>query len=303
MPSIVTIFVVATGAAGVAAMLTDTIGRLWADEPESRVEFSPVFTRVLGVRWGAFSQFLFFLSLFSQNVAAIIGAAQATYVIIASLFGHTCALTLQSGGLELEMWSVKHVIDNAPTDPVPAFSAGYGLCMLFLVPLGFMSLQENMFVQKAGFVLLIALIVQFCIHFWLDAGKGTVAAYGGDQCGLLGVVLFNFAFLVTIPSWLNEKVPKVNPHKVIWYSSGISSIMFIVVGWLGGLVMKSAPENLLTSLIEPSKPMLSRVCGGIFALAIVGFGIPVFCVLMRYNLVAGGVCSERFASAHAAAGP
>ena len=38
---------------------------------------------------------------------------------------------------------------------------------------------------------------------------------------------------------------------------------------------------------------LTRVAGGVFAFAIIGLGVPIFSVLMRYNLVSGGFGRRR----------
>ncbi len=32
---------------------------------------------------------------------------------------------------------------------------------------------------------------------------------GKNQAGVLGTLVFNYAFVVTVPSWVNEKVPRV----------------------------------------------------------------------------------------------
>ena len=34
---------------------------------------------------------------------------------------------------------------------------------------------------------------------------------------MAGVILFNFAYTVTVPAWLNEKKPEVSVNKTIWY--------------------------------------------------------------------------------------
>jgi hypothetical protein len=36
----------------------------------------------------------------------------------------------------------------------------------------------------------------------------------------------------------------------------------------------------------------TRLAALLFGVAIIGLGIPVFCILMRYNLVVGGVCGN-----------
>lgn len=69
------------------------------------------------------------------------------------------------------------------------------------------------------------------------------------------------------------------------------SLLAIQLSVVGGLAYFKASDNVLDELTAPSSPFLSRVCGGIFAYTIIGLGIPIFCVLMRYNLVSGRVCT------------
>ena len=38
----------------------------------------------------------------------------------------------------------------------------------------------------------------------------------GGQELVLGTIIFANAYVVTLPSWLNEKAPDVNVNKVIW---------------------------------------------------------------------------------------
>ena len=58
---------------------------------------------------------------------------------------------------------------------------------------------------------------------------------------------------------------------------------------LGGLAYEVAPDNVLDALTGRAASTLTRVAGGVFAFAIIGLGVPIFSVLMRYNLVSGGL--------------
>jgi len=97
-----------------------------------------------------------------------------------------------------------------------------------------------------------------------------------------------------VPSWLNEKAPKVDADAVIWASTTASTVLYCLVGILGAMAFPSAPEDILSLLLSAASPgLLTRLCAVVFALVIIGLGIPVFCVMMRYNLVNGRVCSPR----------
>ena len=74
------------------------------------------------------------------------------------------------------------------------------------------------------------------------------------------------------------------------------------MGWLGGVAIARASDNVLDELTSSLAPTSVRLGGGIFAFAIIGLGVPVYCVLMRYNLRAGGL-SEFWSHILAGAGP
>lgn len=42
---------------------------------------------------------------------------------------------------------------------------------------------------------------------------------GDNQSQVLGTIIFNYAFVVTVPSWVNEKKESVSINKTIWYAS------------------------------------------------------------------------------------
>lgn len=52
---------------------------------------------------------------------------------------------------------------------------------------------------------------------------------------LQGTILFNFGFVTTIPSWVNEKRPDVSVNKVVWYSSFACVAIFFLIGIPGAL--------------------------------------------------------------------
>ena len=126
-----------------------------------------------------------------------------------------------------------------------------------------------------------------------SASSSRVPAFGPDWSSCLGVVIFNFNFAVTLPSWVNEKEEGVGVNAVVWGASAASTLLYAAVGWLGGLAFMDIPDNMLELLASPAAVgPVTRVCSLLFGVAIIGLGIPIFCVLMRYNLVVGGVCGN-----------
>eukprot|EP00629_Pelagomonadales_sp_RCC1024_P006077 CAMPEP_0119285398 /NCGR_PEP_ID=MMETSP1329-20130426/32103_1 /TAXON_ID=114041 /ORGANISM="Genus nov. species nov., Strain RCC1024" /LENGTH=455 /DNA_ID=CAMNT_0007286109 /DNA_START=119 /DNA_END=1483 /DNA_ORIENTATION=- len=299
LPCVLCISVVAVASAAVASSLADAHAALRQATGED-MEFADLFGEVFGPRVFRGTQFLYFLNLFSQNVAAIVSTAQATDSLAAMLWGRSWALFVPLGLEPPRVFAWEGCDDARSQRPGAAgcapfgdgrdlvLSAGYAFCALTLAPLGFATLTENMLAQKISFAVLVLLVLQFLAFFATRAGEGAVPAVGARAGDVLGVALFNFAFCVTVPSWLNEKRKDVNGKGIIWGACVSSAALYCAVGWLGGLAFKRASDNVLDELAASGDASV-RAGTGLFAYAILGLGVPVFCVLMRYNLVAGGM--------------
>ena len=88
-------------------------------------------------------------------------------------------------------------------------------------------LKETIFVQIFAFSFMCLLLVQFTGEFAMKGFPYSVPYYGDSVSQLAGVVLFNYAYIVTVPSWLNEKQNSVSVNKTIWTASTLSSAIYI----------------------------------------------------------------------------
>ena len=174
---------------------------------------------------------------------------------------------------------------------------GYALSFVCLMPLGLVTLDENMPFQVASFAATVVGIVVFMVAFARDGFvDARVPACGGEYSNLIGVILFNFAFCVTMPSLLNEMKPGVRIAPVIWSTVLGSALTYIVVGLMGGLAFSAVGVNMLTTLTSRSQPGWVRVTAYVFEYIVIGLGIPIFCVYAKYNLAASRRCSPRVAT-------
>lgn len=216
-------------------------------------------------------------------------------------------------------YGIGHPYEESAIQPAFVLSLGYIVCAALFYHLGRVNLEENMCMQIISFVALVVIagefIWQFCTLAWPttsteseaaaqapssyentqggDAASPRVPAFGSDWSSCLGVVIFNFNFAVTLPSWVNEKKEGVDVNRIVWGSTLASTLLYAAVGWLGGLAFAHIPDNMLELLASHAAVgPLTRVCALLFGVAIIGLGIPIFCVLMRYNLVLGGVCEQ-----------
>jgi hypothetical protein len=120
--------------------------------------------------------------------------------------------------------------------------------------------------------------------------------WGETWDGLLGVILFNFGLVMAIPAWLGEKKQHISVGTVVYKSTGLSLILYIVVGLLGALAIPNVNANMLEPMVSGAFGLPLRMGASLFAFFIIGLDIPLFSVLTRYNLVNSGLCSTRVAN-------
>jgi hypothetical protein len=119
--------------------------------------------------------------------------------------------------------------------------------------------------------------------------EGRLSWWGESWDGLVGVVLFNFALVISIPAWLYEKEPQVDVRRVITGSSILAALWYILLGVLGAMSMPHVSENMLETFMSGVLGTSMQVTASIFALFIVGLGIPLLSVLCRLNLTGSGI--------------
>jgi len=252
----------------------------------------------------------------SQAVSAIVATAQVADQLLVFVFGRTYALALAPRYvLEWDEFSCDAAIcaprdedclawanlcvpfGQSPLDKLEGvelpivFTLGYFLSLLAFAPLGTMALDDNIKFQIFSFVLQSVLILEFCVHFlfWEKDAMEPLAFVGDDTSNVLGVAVFNFALCMTVPSWMNEKRTGVSVNKVIWTSMGSGLLTFVLFGILGGLATHHPKDNIANTLAAAHNHPLTRLSAFLFGVIIIGLGIPVSCVVVRYNLQVGRV--------------
>jgi len=115
-----------------------------------------------------------------------------------------------------------------------------------------------------------------------------------------GVVLFNFMFITTLPSWVCEKKPEVHAMTVISWTLVVSVVMFLFVGWLGGMAFDdyyTTDNTLLSQLHHINLNRMGQIFGNlsvdIYAVAANLASIPIFSIMMRYNLIEDGLMGRK----------
>jgi len=182
-------------------------------------------------------------------------------------------------------------------------SLGFLVVMGVTVPLGYLNLEDNIWVQVVGFLGLVACIVTWTYQFVFVSGINydlMPPFYLQGLGPVIPTVAFNWAFITTLPSWLNEKGKGVSVHRANWVAISIGLVMFLILGILGGLSIDfSSGEDLLAALNDPGTPnvmQVSKIMTFIFAPCSLLTGIPVYSIIIRYNLLENHIMTKFWAN-------
>eukprot|EP00913_Durusdinium_trenchii_P030217 g28312.t1 len=228
-----------------------------------RVEYGTLCRHYFSRKTALLFQCLFQLAMLCANISNIIQTAQVLDYFVADLnHGKSCAVMFYPN---VEAFCHTSSTDVTPfgTDKI-VLSLGMGIVALLSIPLGYYNLEDNVVVQNVAMVvILLSTFAWFSIFASLGLDRERVPLIGSSLHNMGGTILFNFMFISTIPSWVCEKKPTVRPLMVI----GITLLMAALVS-----VQAYAISANLAS-------------------------IPIFSILMRYNLIESHVCGPKAAGA------
>jgi hypothetical protein len=101
--------------------------------------------------------------------------------------------------------------------------------------------------------------------------------------------VFNYAYVVTLPSWINEMKPGLSVSWQLWGALIPGIITFVVLGWVSAAFYQTAgipdSEDLLSGLTGDSISKFTQAASFVFPPAALISGIPIFSIVIRYNLL------------------
>ncbi|RYY33142.1 hypothetical protein EON62_04525, partial [archaeon] len=273
---------------------------------KQRIEFSRL-ARMLFSRTGFLITVFFIVASFiANNISNIVISSQVMDDLLMATAHKTCALVMSpasSHPFQCVSADSDSVVDDSPFGNSYTISLGYLIIMVISVPLSYMNLDDNIIVQVIAMVLvilsLVVWIANFCVLGLSSALMPAVAAYKGRATvnaytSVLPTIIYNYGFVATIPSWLNEKAPTTRVRPTIWISILISTIMYIALGMFGAAALEfTGSADLLSVIVDGKVEGIWRVSKGlvyVFPLANLVSSIPVFCVIVRYNLINTEMC-------------
>lgn len=263
---------------------------------QAKVEFTTVAQLILGKKYHFFFQIMLFIALQAVNVASIIIAGQTFDGMIITLFKGTCGLGIAPGGWFCISEEVE--LGNSPfsSDDYYIFTFGFLLAAVMVIPLGFFTLVDNIIVQMTSFIVLLGVLLQWIVAFCQEGlDPSLLPPVGPNSKMVLGMAIFNFSYITTIPTWVNSIRPHVSIHKTLGISVFISALIYVMIGIFGGMAYQMDASADITAILSRQGSIASKVTAYIFPICALVTSIPVFCIVIRQNLIRGGICGNGMA--------
>eukprot|EP00756_Hemistasia_phaeocysticola_P057174 Hpha_TRINITY_DN33803_c0_g1::TRINITY_DN33803_c0_g1_i1::g.27329::m.27329 len=260
-------------------------------EEEDEPEFGNLAKQYLGSSWEVVTQVLLGVSLTMLTCAQVVVTSQAIDAAIVYFFGQTAAL---------QYYPSPKLILSADTSLHPfgeglfAVSLGFVVDMVVCVTLGFFDLSANMLPQYLSSA---ASLFAFSVFAWqlllqppLEHEVPALPLVGPDTSPVVGVAVFNFAYIIAVPSLQMEAAPKANFKLAMWAAVLGMLAVYVSVGGAGG--MHTSPHdqsaNLLNLFMRAGAPEVTRIAVFAYAAALV-LPIPVYVILLRRTIEQGGM--------------
>ncbi|KAJ3218369.1 hypothetical protein HDU67_005918 [Dinochytrium kinnereticum] len=253
---------------------------------QGTVEFGTLINFYFGPFAHIAGQLCLFGALQSNAIASIIQSSQTLDNLLIDVFGRTCAVGLD-GGFSWICVEERQVSLSPFGDTHILFSFGYLAVMAFVVPMCVFPLADYIWVQIVSFVITLCIFVQWIAASAVEgfeADRVPVLGPPSGYAGLIGVVMLNYAFVQTVPAWVNCKRPNVNVQKTLWTSTGVACASYIITGLIPAFAF-TIPDNANLLTVMASRNMVNKCFGYLFSMLVLMTGIPVMVLISHMNVV------------------
>jgi len=311
---------------------------------QGRIEFSTIIEYYFGRSWFIAAMIGLVGSLMALVIISVVQSVQVMDNLLSTIFGHTCGMNItpfqnvwtNATGAAFDVAASTEFFACIDTNDIAVgnpwgchivLTLGFIVVASMAIPCGVYNLDDNMIIQQIAFWLTMS-----CWGIWViasftndrsmnDISGGIMAintnAETGSIAGVLGAILFNFGFVTTVPSWINEKDPSVKVNRSLWTATTICVGIYFIVGIpaahvfadvLQGTVTGTCPKQVLdpsyncaNNLLQiftqsTTAPWQSSSFGSdILKLSVYMFpvvclvsSIPIFCIIIKYNLQENG---------------
>eukprot|EP00117_Sycon_ciliatum_P031304 scpid48664/ scgid4434/ len=293
-----------------------------------RIEFTTAVRHYYGTKAYYVFQILYTISLQALNIASMIISSQVVDNFIFKVTGNNYALdyktwSIVTGCSGFSKDAVGQCLEDSNIFPVSTvISLGFIVSMLICLPFGYLNLDDNMWFQWFSLIGLLLFTLEFVVQFFLNMIPSSKYYVGphydpgldmnrtglgpellpffkvGGQGYVFGLATFAYSYIVTIPSWVNEKKPEVSVNKAVWVPATLGLVMKLAIGLMGGMSFYllgknnqplNGADNILIELLHPRMPAVTQYSAYLWNLTTLIPGIPVLGIYVRYNLLSGKV--------------
>ncbi|KAJ3124789.1 hypothetical protein HK098_000880 [Nowakowskiella sp. JEL0407] len=259
---------------------------------QGTVEFATLINFYFGPWTHVVGQFFLYAALQSQAIQSIVVCGQQLDAIVGELFHVGCGVMIKNG-------LVLACPQKIPEGSVTAFehptiiTVGLLLTFVFILPLAFLNLDDNIGIQIGTFFTMLVIIFEWIVacFFSKTASLSNLSASPPTAIGLAtitGIVIQNVAFAAFVPSWVNIKKKDVNVQGTVWTSTTLIATIYVIFGFAGSYAFRGINSDSL-QLLRDSGPdgvrMLSKITTYLFSLLLLLPAIPVYFLIARNNLV------------------
>ncbi|KAJ3074246.1 hypothetical protein HDU98_011738 [Podochytrium sp. JEL0797] len=256
------------------------------------VEFGTLINFYFGPTAHILGQFGLYGALQTMAIGSLIQSSQTMDNLFIDMFGETCGVSLSVNNVTNKAFEWYCVSDHGVTlspfgNEYMLFTAGYLGAFLIIFPMCIYPLEDIVWIQTLTFAVTMIVFVEWIV---VSGIEGLHTAYvptlgqSSGYAGLVGVVMLNYAFVQTIPAWVNVRRPDVNINQSVWISSGCGFATYIVTGVIPAMAYQIPDGSNLIQVMQSSGGVVTKVFGYLFSTMVLMMSVPVFFVVCKSNL-------------------
>ncbi|CAG8533432.1 15197_t:CDS:2 [Acaulospora colombiana] len=271
-----------------ALLLCESIGSIPGNEGFSyKIEYTKLSQVLISSKFFRSLVHVFlYASLESIIIASLVLSAQSLDSLFVISLGTSCGIGIYPDLGQVCTQSLGS--ENSPYgDRWMIMTAGLVVTLIIVIPMTWMNLSNNSRIQIAWIIT--------TIHHGLDPSR--IPFIGKDQSQVVGGVLFNYAFITSVPSVVSELKRDVSIKRLIWTVVLITTTFYLSLGILGAASYQIETSTSIIAIIRKVELQngIAEVATYMFPFLLL-FSIPVYAIVLRYNLMRSGLCKTESSS-------
>ena len=258
-----------------------------------------------GKRTHLLAQTFLYGAVQSNAIQCIILTAQTVDNVLINIFGKTCGISYPGKFICV---STQSMSSSPFGDSWMLITIGIIVVFFMVVPLLFIKMSENMYLQLFTGVLSFLICIQWISasimfkYYTPSASFQNIKVLDYGAANDIGVVMLSFGYTFIVPSFINLKKRDVPVQETIWSSTLLSLILYLSIGLVRKCFINQAafflppPKdgNILPILHAYGVPsVLTQISTYAFTIVMLLPSIPVSLIVSRDNLVQNEIFSLR----------